>query len=145
MVNAPEGYPETRRRTGKRTGEGQSGGINIHGGTLNTGGGDIVGRDKFVNQASSRELEEALRPLTEAINVAPQEKRAEALVKLDELKKEAEKGEKRDDGVVAKLVDQLVGLVPSAARAVVSAFGTPILGAIAGPVTKFVLGKIRGD
>jgi hypothetical protein len=34
--------------------------------------------------------------------------------------------------------------VPAAASAVVSAFATPILGAIAGPVTRFVLGKLRG-
>ena len=126
---------------GRDTGEGQSGGVNIHGGTISTGGGDIIGRDKFVN--TSREIEEALRPLTDAVKDAPREKRAEALVKLGELKTEAAKGEKRDDSVVAKLVDQLVDLVPGAASAAVSAFGTPILGAIAGPVTEFVLGKIR--
>jgi hypothetical protein len=124
----------------------QSGGVNIHGGTVTTGGGDIVGRDKVVNQGSSRQqLEAVLRPLSEAINSAPAEKRPEALAKLEELKQEASKGEKRDDSVIAKLVDALVGLVPSAASAVVSAFGTPILGAIAGPVTKLVLDKIKGE
>ena len=45
---------------------------------------------------------------------------------------------------MAKLVDGLVGLVPAGAAAVASAFGTPILGGIAGPVTKFVLDKIQG-
>jgi hypothetical protein len=44
----------------------------------------------------------------------------------------------------AKLVDGLVELVPSATSAVVSAFATPILGGIAGPVTGFVLDKLRG-
>lgn len=122
----------------------QSGGVNIHGGTVNTSGGDIVGRDKIVNQAASREIEDALRPLAEAIRAAPPEKRAEALAKLEELKKEVTKGEERDDGVVAKLVEGLVGLVPSAASAVASAFGTPILVAIVGPVTKYVLDKIQG-
>jgi hypothetical protein len=130
---------------GEKTGEGQSGGVNIHDGTVNTGGGDIVGRDKSVNQAVSREVDDALRPLVEAINVAPHEKRAEAMVRLDELKKEVAKGAKHDDTVVAKLVDQLVSLVPGAASAVASTFGTPILAAIAGPVTKFVVGKIRGE
>jgi hypothetical protein len=119
----------------------QSGGVNIHGGTVNTGGGDIIGRDKIINQRSS---EEALRPLTELISAAPPEKRGEVLAKLEELKKEAAKGEKRDDGVIAKLVEGLVGLVPSAVSAVVSAFSTPILGSIAGPATKSVLDKIQG-
>jgi hypothetical protein len=118
----------------------QSGGVNIHGGTVNTGGGDIIGRDKIINQRSS---EEALRPLTELISAAPPEKRGEVLAKLEELKKEAAKGEKRDDGVIAKLVEGLVGLVPSAVSAVVSAFSTPILGSIAGPATKSVLDKIQ--
>jgi len=46
--------------------------------------------------------------------------------------------------VIAKLVDGLVGLVPAATSAVVSAFATPILAGIAGPVTGFVLDKLRG-
>jgi hypothetical protein len=122
----------------------QSGGVNIHGGTVNTGGGDITGRDKIVNQQISHELEEALRPLFEAIGAAPQEKRDEALAKLGELKKEVAKGEKSNDGVVAQLINGLVGLVPGAASAVVSAFGTPILAGIAGSLTKLVLGKLQG-
>jgi ammonia channel protein AmtB len=46
--------------------------------------------------------------------------------------------------VVAGLVDGLVELVPTAAGALVSAFTTPILGAIAGSVTHFVLKKLQG-
>jgi hypothetical protein len=38
-----------------------------------------------------------------------------------------------------------VGLVPSAVSAIVSAFGTPILSGVAGPVTKFVLGGLGED
>jgi hypothetical protein len=45
--------------------------------------------------------------------------------------------------VIAKLVDGLVGLVPGATSAVVSAFTTPLLAGIAGPVTGFVLDKLR--
>jgi hypothetical protein len=121
----------------------QSGGVNIQGGTVNTGGGDITGRDKIIKPEIPHDLEEILRPLIEAISASPQEKRTEAFAKLDELKKEAAKGEERDDSVVAKLIDGLVALVPGAASAVVSAFGTPILGGIVGPVTKFVLEKIQ--
>jgi hypothetical protein len=123
----------------------QSGGVNIHGGTVNTAGGDIVGHDKVVHQGtSSEQLEAALRPLTEAISTASPEKRAEAKGTLEELKSELENKEKSDDSRVAKLVEGLLNLVPGAAGAVANAFGTPILGAIAGPVTKYVLNKI-GD
>ena len=52
----------------------------------------------------------------------------EAEAKLAALKQEAAKGKEADDGVIAKLVDGLVELVPGAASAVVSAFATPILG-----------------
>jgi hypothetical protein len=45
---------------------------------------------------------------------------------------------------MAKLLDGMVALVPSATSAIVSAFATPILGGIAGPVTGFVLEKLRG-
>ena len=128
---------------GEKTGEGQSGGVNITG-TVGSVGGDIVGRDKIIGAPSAAALEAALKPLNEAISVAPAEKRTEAEAKLATLKQEAAKGIDADDSVIAKLVDGLVGLVPAAATAVVSAFATPILGGIAGPVTGFVLDKLRG-
>jgi len=128
---------------GENTGEGQSGGINI-GGSVGSVGGDIVGRDKITGAPSVAALESALRPLSEAIGAAPIEARIEAEAKLASLKQEAAKGKDANDGVVAKLIDGLVGLVPSATTAVVSAFATPLLGGIAGPVTSFVLDKLRG-
>ena len=121
----------------------QSGGVNI-GGNVGTVGGDIVGRDKIIGAPSAAELESALRPLIEAVQAAPVEDQAEVEAKLAALKQEAAKGKHADDGVMAKLVDGLVGLVPSATSAVVSAFATPILGGLIGPVTKFVLDKLRG-
>jgi hypothetical protein len=39
-------------------------------------------------------------------------------------------------------VKGLVGLVPSAVSAIASAFGTPILSGVAGPVTQFVLEEL---
>jgi hypothetical protein len=126
----------------EKTGEGQSGGVNIAG-SVGSVGGDIVGGDKIVGAPSSVALEGALRPLIEAIGAAPTEKRAEADEKLAALKQEAAKGKEANDGVIAKLLDGLVGLVPGAASAVVSAFATPILGTIVGPVTRFVLGKLQ--
>lgn len=122
---------------------GQSGGVNISG-QVGSVGGDIVGRDKITGAPSPAALEAALRPLIEAIAAAPAEVRGEAQAKTDALKQEAAKGKSANDSVVAKLVDGLVGLVPGAASVVVSAFATPILGGIAGPVTGFVLDKLRG-
>ena len=57
--------------------------------------------------------------------------------------KEAARGEKADDGRLAQLIEGLVDLAPGAVSAVVSAFASPILAGIAGPVTKYVLDKLK--
>lgn len=127
----------------KRT-EGQSGGVNISGGSV-TVGGDIVGRDKIVGtEISQAQLDQIFHPVMEAIRTVPPEKQNEAVQQLEALKAETSKGKKADDSVVAKLLDGLVQLVPAAVSGVVSAFATPVLGAIAGPVTKIVINKIQG-
>ncbi len=127
---------------GEETGKGQSGGVNISG-VVGSVGGNIVGGNMNVGIPLA-DLDGALRPVIAAIGAAPADKRSEAEAKLAALKEEAAKGKDANDGVIARLVDGLVGLVPGAASAVVSAFATPILGGIAGPVTGFVLDKIRG-
>jgi hypothetical protein len=126
-----------------KTSKGQSGGVNI-GGSMGFVGGDVVGRDKITGVPSAAALDDVLRPLSQAIETAPVDARAEAVAKLTALKEEAAKGKDAKDGVIAKLVDGLVQLAPSATSAVVSAFATPILGGITGPVTGFVLDKLRG-
>jgi hypothetical protein len=126
-----------------KAGVGQSGGVNISG-MICAVGGDIVGHDKITSKLSTAQLDGALRPLIEAIRAAPPETRAEAELKMQALKGEATKGKNANDGLIAKLLDGIVKLVPAAASAVVSAFATPILGGIAGPVTGFVLDKLRG-
>jgi hypothetical protein len=128
----------------EKSGARQSGGVNISGGSL-TVGGDIVGRDKIVGTEISKvQLDQILRPVEEAVRAAPPENQPLAKQKLQELKAEAAKGKDADDGAVAKLVKGLVGLIPGAVSAVVSAFATPLLGGIAGPVTKYVLDEIQG-
>ena len=123
---------------------GQSGGVNISGGSV-TVGGDIVGRDKiFGTEISKAQLDQVFRPLTEAVRTAPHEMQQEAAQKVEALKNEAAKGKSASDSVMAKLVEGIVELVPGAVGAVVSAFATPILGGLAGPVTKFVLDKVQG-
>jgi hypothetical protein len=121
----------------------QSGGVD-NSGSIGSVGGDIVGRDKITVAPSTAALEGALRPLVEAIAAAPVGKQPEAEAKLAALKEEVSKGNNANDGVVAKLVEALVALVPAATSAVVSVFATPILGPVAGPVTKYVLDKLRG-
>lgn len=120
---------------------GQSGGVNISGNTRV--GGDIVGRDKTTG-TSPAQLEELFLPLLNTIRAAPPEKQEEALRKAEILKSEVAKGKGADDTVVAKLLDGIVKLIPNAATALGSAFGTPILGSISGPVTKFVLDAFQG-
>ena len=122
----------------------QSGGVNISGGNV-TVGGDIVGRDKIVGtEISSVQLEQLFRPLAEAVHNAPPAVQQEAAQKVEDLKKEAAKGKSATDGVMAKLVEGIVGLVPGAVSAIAGAFGTPLLAGIAGPATKYVLDKIQG-
>jgi hypothetical protein len=127
----------------ERAPQDQSGGVNISG-TVGAVGGDIVGRDKISGVASAAALDDLLRPVLDAIKAAPSEAQPEAEAKLTALKQEAAKGKDANDGVIAKLVDGLVGLVPAAASAVVGAFSMPILGGLTGPVTGFVLDKLRG-
>jgi hypothetical protein len=126
----------------EKTGQGQSGGVNISG-SVGAVGGDIVGHDKITGLPTTAELDGALRPLSKAIEATPAEARAEADAKLAALKQEAAKGNDANDRTIADLVDGLVKLVPGAVSAVVSAFATPILGGIAGPVTGFVLDKLQ--
>jgi hypothetical protein len=128
---------------GEKPGEGQSGGVNISG-AVGAVGGDIVGGDKIVGAPSVAAIDRAMKPLIEAISAAPSDKRPEAEAKLEALKQEVAKGEKANDRTVVNIIDELVELVPGAVSAVVSAFETPILGGIAGPVTGFVLDKLRG-
>jgi len=128
----------------EKSGARQSGGVNISGGSV-TVGGDIVGHDKNVGLEISRvQIDQILRPVEDAIRTASSESQPQAMQKLEELKTEVAKGKDAKDGVVAKLVDGLVGLIPGAVSAVVGAFATPLLGGIAGPATKYVLDKIQG-
>jgi hypothetical protein len=109
-----------------------------------TAGGDFVGHDKITHGVSPRDLESLFAPLLAAVaQQAPADKQAAAVEKVAELKAEVAKGKQANDGKIAKIVDGLVDMVPKAVEAVVSTFATPILGGIAGPVTKFVLDKLK--
>ena len=118
----------------------QSGGVNISG-RIGSIGGDIVGGNKTVGAASTAAIDEAFRPVADAIKAAPPQVRPEAETKLKALKQEAAKGNDKDDRLMAKLLNELIDLIPAAASAVGSAFATPLLGALVGPATKFIVDK----
>jgi hypothetical protein len=104
-----------------------------------TAGRDVAGRDIRNDAAPSvDQLKVLLAPMQALAAGNPQ---ASEIVK--QLENEAAKGKTADDGVVAKLIEGFVGLIPAGAGAVVSAFASPLLGAIAGPVTKYVLDNFK--
>ncbi|MGH8077553.1 MAG: hypothetical protein ACREPE_09550 [Lysobacter sp.] len=133
---------------------------NINTGTqtrIDTGGGayvggdvhagrDFVGRDQFAQGISPQDLEPLFAPLLAAVaKEAPADKQAAAVRQVEQLKAEVAKGKQADDNKIGTIVEGLIAMVPGAIGAVVSMFATPILGGIAGPVTKFVLGKLKGS
>lgn len=125
---------------------GQSGGVS-NSGTMNTGGGHVAGGDMTVTTTTSTmsKTEIAFQPIANAVQEASPALRPAAEATLASLKNEAKKsenGEKPDDTVISGLLKGLAGLVPSAVSAIGSAFGTPILGAVAGPATKLVLQEL---
>jgi hypothetical protein len=120
------------------TGE-RSGGVDVSG-RIGSVGGDVVGRDKTVNISK---VDEALGALTKKIEAADAHVSPEASATLEALKKEAAKGSKSKDSVMATLLEKLMKLVPEAAGSIVSAFATPLLGKIVGPLTGLVLKKLE--
>lgn len=121
----------------------RNGGVNISG-YVGVVHGDIVGRDKAIS-LNAASLEYAFAPLTDFLNTVPASQREEAKAKLVLLKEEAGKGDRSTDTVIARLVEGLVGVIPGAASSVVSAFASPILGAVAGPVTAYVIDRLRSQ
>ncbi len=122
----------------------QSGGVRITGGTVHAQ--NIAGRDIHVGtQISSGVLNEVFQPVLEAIRSAPVEKQTEAVGQLEALKAEAAKGNHADHGLMTKLADGIIGLVPDTLKSLATAFGKPVLSGIAGPVTQFLLNKMLGQ
>jgi len=128
-------------------------------------GGDKVGGDKFsVGDVSgtgvaigtgasasvqmglaAAEVAQALAPVLTAVQQSADDAatQAAAMQEIEKLKAELAKGKDADDSRIAGILDDLAKLVPGAVAAVVSAFGTPLLAGIAGPVTQFVLNQFK--
>ena len=103
-------------------------------------------RSKTTSGASPRDLKALFDELRKVVEAqAPPGQQGRAVQQVKELEAEAAKGKQPDDSRLAKLIEGLVGLVPGAVSAIASAFATPVLGSIAGPVTKFVLDKLKPD
>jgi hypothetical protein len=139
----PEDSPEIPSSAMKQTG--QSGGVNVFGGE-NTFEGDVVGRDKYDSSTGVpvEELNRLFLPLLQSLGSLPAEKQPDLQGKVQELKAEVAKGRRAEDSRIATLVDGILDLVPSAVSTITGIFASPILKGIAGPITKFVLAKIRG-
>lgn len=114
------------------------------GGGVNVTGGDFVGRDKITQGQSPRDLEPLFASLLAAVaqQVAPAQQGA-AMQAVQELKAEVAKGSQADDSKLGRIIDGLAAMVPGAIGTVVSLFASPILSGLAGPVTKFVLDKLK--
>ena len=136
-----------------------------------TAGGDFVGRDRIVHGdqittgdvsgtgiavgrgahasvvqgMAPRDLEPLFAPLLAAIAAAaPDDSKAAALQQAQALKAEVAKGKEAEDGVIANMIEGLAGLVPEAVKTIMVTFGSPILAGLTGPITKYVLGKLKG-
>jgi hypothetical protein len=121
--------------------------VNVGGGTYVNGnvtaGGDFVGRDKITHGTAAHDVQALLAPLLAVVSQAPAAVRTQAVEQVQQLGAEAAKGKQADDGRMGRIIDGLVAKVPGAVGAIVSAFASPLLGGVAGPVTKFVLDKLR--
>jgi len=122
------------------------------GGSVDISGGDFVGRDKVVHGGESNAganksqrdtiLNNLFAPVLEVTQSAPLEKRDAAQKKMQALLHEVSNGNRADDSNMAELIDDLIGLVPDVASAIVSVFSLPVMADIAGPITSFVLKRI---
>lgn len=119
-------------------------GVTIIKSTVDTGGGDIVGRDK-IHDASVQQVDALFEPLVREIDGAPPAAKVAASESLRQLKNEVAKGKDAGDPIIAKLIEGLVGLVPSAVSAIAGAFASPVLAGVTGNATKYVLDKIQGS
>ena len=125
----------------------------VHGDQITTGdvsgSGIAIGRGAQANVMqgiSPNDLESLFAPLLAAVvQNAHADQLAAAVQQVQEIKAEVAKGTGAKDDKIAKVVDGLVGMVPKAVGAIISTFATPLLKGIAGPVTKFVLDKLKDN
>ncbi len=98
------------------------------GGSVNTGGGDFIGRDKIVygETLNLHEVFLDLDLLVEALPAGP--KKSMAKTAIDGLKTEAQKGDQADSSHVQKWFDYLASIAPDIFDVAVTTFLNPIQG-----------------
>jgi hypothetical protein len=119
------------------------------GGNVTVTQGDFVGRDKLTHnhppaQASgdmAATFATLLAALDRQTSTPNKELAQEHVAALQE--ECANPPAKRDDKRMARLLDGLVNLVPGAVSAVVAAFASPVLGAVAGPATTALIDQFK--
>jgi hypothetical protein len=95
---------------------------------------------------SPRDLEPLFAQLLAAVaREVPPERRADVVQRVAELKSEVARDKQADDGKIARILEGLVDLVPGAVASVVGTFATPLLGGVAGPLTKSLLNRLKLD
>lgn len=132
---------------GDKVGGDKVGGDKISTGNI-SGSAVAIGRGasaSYQQGLSGEEIKQLFAPLAAAVQQAPPQNQQEAQEKVQQLQEEVAKGDQRDDSRMAKLINGITKLAPSAVGAVLSVFASPALGAIAGPVTQFALEQIRGE
>ena len=107
--------------------------------------GITIGRSPsgFRHGIGIRELDELFLPVINVVTATKSRKKGNPLRIIDLLKTELAKGPARNDNAVAAAIDQLVTVVPDSRDALIEIFETPVVAANIGPVTKFVIAKIR--
>lgn len=131
------------------------GGAFVGGGVFQGTGSTFAGRDAFITHAPAASAPvcavpapapSPLDPVAQVVAQVPDEaarRAAEQLLQeIRDLAQQAPADKAQADGLLARLSEHLLGLVPSAAQAVGAALGTPLLQGVAGPVTAYVLGKL---
>ena len=115
----------------------------VHNSTIHTQGGAFAMRDVVSGGIGQQELEELFAPLRIVLSSSSTPDIVNN--EFNELKLELAKGNKADDKILANIVKGIADLVPGAISAIVGAFGTPLLGAVVGPATKYVINSITKD
>jgi hypothetical protein len=130
--------------TGRQTSIHTGGGTYV-GGNVSVQGGDFVGRDKVTHGTATTDLAIVFATLLATLDKqAEPGAKALATEQVAAIQTEVtQPPAQRNDERLARMVDGLVDLVPSAVGAVVSAFASPLLGAVAGPATAAVLAQFK--
>lgn len=111
-----------------------------------SGSAIAIGRNAHVTVTtgfSGADLDLVFAPILLALRDVPPIKREETAEKVAALRAETARGAQADDKKMAKLLDGLNDFAPGLTTALTSAFNTPLLVGIIGPVTSFVLEKFR--